>query len=139
MKLSDALPSSPPAGLDPDSHVAGPLAGRSLLLARIIWIAVAASAVGLFAVGIPSEFDMFRTVCQTACDAQQLSPRSLRALDGLGLTPDLYAGFAVVLDVMFAAVYCGISLLIFRRKPDGRMALFVSLALLTFGTALQRE
>ena len=36
---------------------------------------------------------------------------------------------------MFAAVYCGISLLIFRRKPDGRMALFVSLALLTFGTA----
>ena len=100
-----------------------------------MWVVVAVSSVGLFAAGIPSEFDMFHTVCRSACDAQQLSPRSLRALHGLGLTPDFYAGFAVVLDVMFAAVYCGTSLIIFWRKSDGPMALFVSLALLTFGTS----
>jgi signal transduction histidine kinase len=41
----------------------------------------------------------------------------------------------VALDIMFAAVYCGIALLIIRHKPSGRLALFVSLALLTFGTA----
>jgi len=78
---------------------------------------------------------MFHTVCRTACDAQQLSPLSLQALYDLGLTPDFYAGYAVALDLLFAAVYCGISLLIIRHKPGGRMALFVSLALLTFGTA----
>jgi len=115
--------------------VAGLFTGRSPILARIIWVAAAASAVGLFAAGIPSEFNMFHTVCQTACDPQQLSPRNLGALHGLGLTLDLYAGYAVVLDVMFAVVYCGVSLLIFWRKPSSRIALFVSLALLTFGTA----
>jgi hypothetical protein len=145
MKRSDAraresdaslLPdSSSPAGPDPGSPVAGLFVGRSLILARIIWMVVAACAVGLFAAGIPSEFEMFRTVCRTACDAQQISPRDLHALNGLGLTPDLYAGYAVVLDIVFATVYCGISLLIFWRKPSGRMALYVSLALLTFGTA----
>ncbi|CAN5139526.1 hypothetical protein BH18ACT10_BH18ACT10_16390 [soil metagenome] len=145
MKLSDARPEepgvgssrppSPPADLDPGSPVVGLFVGRSLTLARIIWVVVAAFAVGLFAAGISSEFNLFHTLCQTTCDAQQLSPRNLRALEGLGLTLDFYAGYAVVLDVMFAAVYCGISLLIFWHKPDGRMALFVSLALLTFGTA----
>lgn len=135
MKPSDARPSSPPAGLDPDSRVAGRFAGRSLILVRIIWIVVATSSVGVFAAGIPSEFGMFHTVCQTACDPQQLSSRNLPALNGLGLTLDFYAGYAVVLDIMFAAVYCGISLLIFWQMPDGRMALFVSLALMIFGTA----
>jgi hypothetical protein len=108
-KLSDARPSSPPAGLDPDSPVTGRFAGRSLILARIIWIVVAASSGGVFAAGIPSEFGMFHTVYQTACDPQQLSPRTLPALRGLGLTLDFYAGYAVVLDIVFAAVYCGIS------------------------------
>ena len=127
--------SSPPANLAAGPPVAGSFVGRSLVLARVIWIVVAVSAVGLFAAGLPFEFDMFRTVCRTACDAQQLSPRDLGALEGLGLTPEFYAAYAVALDLIFAAVYCGISLLIFWRKPDGRMALFVSLALLAFGTA----
>src|SRR5215218_230645 len=145
MKPSDARPSrygagpsrpsSPPAAADPGSPVAGLFVGRALVLARTIWIAVAASAVGLFAAGIPSEFSMFHTVCQTGCDAQQLSPRDLGALKGLGLTLDYYAGYAVALDVMFPAGSCGVALLIFWRKPGSRMALFVWLAVLTFGAA----
>jgi hypothetical protein len=126
---------SSPASLESAPPVPRLLVGRSLLLARIIWVAVAAPAVGLFAAGIPSEFAMFHTVCKTTCDPQQLSPRNLGALHGLGLTLDSYAGYAVVLDAVFAAVYCGVALLIFWRKPGGRMALFVSLALLTFGTS----
>ena len=135
MKLSDAPPSSPPAGLNSGRPEVGRFAGRSLVIARIVWIVVAIAAVGVFAAGIPSEFSMFHSACQTACDPQQLSPRDLPALNGLGLTLDYYAGYAVLLDIMFAAVYCGISLLIFWQMPDGRMALFVSLALMIFGTA----
>jgi signal transduction histidine kinase len=40
-----------------------------------------------------------------------------------------------VLDVVFAAVYGTVAAVIFWRKPADRMALFVSFALLTFGTA----
>jgi signal transduction histidine kinase len=47
----------------------------------------------------------------------------------------LYATYAVVLDVVLAAVYATVAAVIFWRKPDDRMALFVSFTLLTFGTA----
>jgi hypothetical protein len=39
------------------------------------------------------------------------------------------------MDVVFAAVCVAVAALIFLRRSDDRMALFVSLALLTFGTA----
>jgi signal transduction histidine kinase len=39
------------------------------------------------------------------------------------------------MDVLFAAVYGTVAVLIFWRKSEDRMGLFVSLALLTFGTA----
>jgi len=39
------------------------------------------------------------------------------------------------MDVLFATVYAAVATLIFWRKSGDRMALFVSLALLTFGTA----
>jgi hypothetical protein len=59
----------------------------------------------------------------------------LRALHDLGLSTGLYAAYGVVLDVVFAAFYGAVAASIFWRRPDDRMALFVSLALLTFGTA----
>jgi hypothetical protein len=39
------------------------------------------------------------------------------------------------MDVVFAAVCIAVAALIFWRRSDDRMALFASLALLTFGTA----
>jgi hypothetical protein len=46
-----------------------------------------------------------------------------------------YATYLVGLDVILAVVYVAVAAVIFLRKPDDRMALFVSFALLTFGTA----
>ena len=115
-----------------DAH----LHGRSLLFARAAWVAVAALAVGLFAAGIPAEFAMLRVPCPTvACPTGQLPPAGLRALEDLGLSPGFFAAYIVAMDVLFAAVCGAVAALIFWRKSDDRMALFVSLALLTFGTA----
>jgi hypothetical protein len=112
------------------------LSGRRLLLARVAWILVAALAVGLFVVGIPAEFALLHVPCPTVtCPAGQLSPSGLRALEGLGLSPDSFAVYAVAMDVIFAAVCTAVSLLIFWRRSDDRMGLLVSLVLLTFGTA----
>src|SRR5215218_2277386 len=125
----------PEATPDQPAAPAKPLRGRFLILARATWIVVAALTLSLFAAGIPFEFAMFRTVCQPACTTGQLSPAGLQALRDLGLSLDFYAAYAVVLDVVLAAVYGTVAAVIFWRKPADRMALFVSFALLTFGTA----
>jgi signal transduction histidine kinase len=112
------------------------LRGRSLLLARVTWVAVAVLAVGLFGAGILAEFALLRVPCPTAiCATGQLPPAGLRALEDLGLSLDSFAAYSVTMDVVFATVYAAVAALIFWRKSNDRMALFVSFALLTFGTA----
>jgi len=98
-------------------------------------LVVAVLALGFFAAGIPSEFVMFHTVCQDACLGGQVTQAGSRALRDLGLSLDFYAAYAVVHDVVFAAVYVAVAVIIFWRKSDERMALLASFALLTFGTA----
>jgi signal transduction histidine kinase len=112
------------------------LLGRSLLLARATWMAVAALAIGLFVAGIPAEFVLLRNPCPNlTCPTGQLPPEGLRALENLGLSLGFFAAYTVAMDVLFAAVCGVVAALIFWRKSDDRMALFVSLALVTFGTA----
>ena len=112
------------------------LRGRSLLFARAAWVTVAALAVGLFAAGIPAQVALLQVPCPTvACPTGQLPSAGLRALEDLGLTLGFFAAYTVATDVLFAAVCGAVAGLIFFRKSDDPMALFVSLALLTFGTA----
>src|SRR4051812_30273482 len=123
-----------PTGADDSLPVR--MRGRRLLLARGAWPVVAVLAVGLFIIGIPAEFALLHVPCPTVtCPTGQLSPSGLRALEGLGLSLDSFAVYAVAMDVIFAAVCTAVSLLIFWRRSDDRMGLLVSLALLTFGTA----
>jgi hypothetical protein len=97
---------------------------------------VAVLAVGLFVVGIPTEFALLQVPCPTVrCPTGQLPPAGLRALEDLGLSLGSFAAYTVAMDVLFAAVCGMLAALIFWRRSDDRMALFVSLALLTFGTA----
>jgi hypothetical protein len=126
--------SVPPTSAEDSPRVR--LSGRRLLLARVAWVSVAALAVGLFVSGIPAEFALLHFPCPTvSCPTGQLSPSGLRALEGLGLSLDSFAVYAVAMDVIFAAVCTAVALLIFWRRSDDRMGLLVSVALLTFGTA----
>jgi len=110
--------------------------GRILVLARAVWVMVAVFAGVLFVAAVPAEFAQLREPCPTAaCPTGQLSPAGLRALEDLGLSLDAFAAFSVAMDVVFAAAYGAVALLIFWRKSGDRVGLFVSLALLTFGTA----
>ena len=112
------------------------LRGRSLLLARAAWMVVATLTISLFLAGIPAELALLHRPCPTAtCATGQLPPAGLSTLQDLGLTPSLYAAYSVAMDLLFAAVYGAVAVLIFLRKSEDRMGLFVSLALLTFGTA----
>jgi hypothetical protein len=129
------VPTQPGATPDRKSAPARPLRGGLLILARATWVVVAALAVSLFAAGVPAEFALLHDPCPTArCTTGQLSPAGLRALEALGFSPGSFAAYLVALDAVFAAVCSAVAALIFWRRSDDRMGLFVSLALLTFGT-----
>jgi signal transduction histidine kinase len=59
----------------------------------------------------------------------------MRGLHALGLSLGFYAAYAVVLNILFTAVYALVGALLFWRRSDDRMALLGSLALLTFGAS----
>lgn len=107
-----------------------------LVYVRVAWIVVAVFAVILFAYGIVVEFVTLQTVCPTdSCETGQLPASGLRSLRDLGLPTGFYAGFAVTIDAILAAVYCAVSAAVFWRKSADLMAMFASLTLLVFGTA----
>jgi len=107
------------------------------LFARAAWVAVATLIVGLFIAGIPVEFAQLQLGCPTPACASSggLTPVELRLLENIGLSLDFFAAYGVALEVVFAVVYAAAAALIFWRKSADRLALFVALALLTFGTA----
>ncbi|HEX5503712.1 MAG TPA: response regulator [Thermomicrobiales bacterium] len=113
-----------------------PAGARWLLLARSGWLVVAALSLGLFVASLPFDYARSRTVCITVpCSHYQLDQTELPALQGLGLSLEFYAAYGVALDAAFALVYGAVAVLIFWRKSADRMALLISLALVTFGTA----
>lgn len=138
-----ALPATPASTA---AHPAGPSAaatrlhGRWLLLARVAWLAMAASCLGLFAVGIPAQFAHLQNVCTAAaCPtwdfASQLPPEGVAALADLGFSIRGYAAYAVALDVIVGVGFSAVAAVLFWCRSADRMALFTALALLTFGTA----
>lgn len=110
------------------------LSGRSLLLARVGWMAVATLALCLFVVGIPAQYSRLSVACPTtSCSSGQLNTVSVRALQGLGLSLSFFSLYALTLIVLFAIAFGGVAALIFWRRRNDRTALFVSITLVTFG------
>ena len=115
------------------------LRGRWLLLARMAWVALAVLTVGVFISGLPSEFMRLRTPCADAVSCvwvPRLTAHNARELGELGLSVNFFATYFVAIEVSFVAISSAVGVAIFWRKPDDRMALFVSLMLLTLGAAL---
>jgi hypothetical protein len=109
-----------------------------LAWARVAWVVVTAVALALVVFSVPLFFAQLRTVCLDAADVcferLQLTPSGVQALRQAGLSHGLYAALVVGIDAFFKLVWCAVGMLIFWRKSDDRMALLVSLFLITFGT-----
>jgi hypothetical protein len=115
------------------------LRGRWLPIARLAWVVVALLYVGVFISGIPSELARLQTPCTDAVSCSlipHLTVQKVQELEELGLSVEYFAAYFVAIEVAFTAVSAAIGTLIFWRKPEDRMALLVSLMLLTFGGAL---
>lgn len=136
MRVSRPLSSEPPSVAPALPRRASTrLRGRYLLLARTVWVAVAVLTVVCIVVSVPVEFAQLRSVCTTgACQPTALTPANARELEAMGLSVGFYAAYQVAVDLIFAATSFAVGVLIFWRKSDERMALFVALALVTFGS-----
>jgi hypothetical protein len=116
------------------------LRGRWLLLARLVWVAVAITALAIVLFSVPSSFEHYRSVCTAASEVcsertvEQPTPEGVRALQDVGLSVRSYALLNVAIDKVFELVWFAVGALIFWRRSDDRMALLVSVFLVAFGT-----
>jgi hypothetical protein len=106
-------------------------------MVRVACLFVTLLTLALFIATLPIQFDYLRTPCpETPClDDGRLTPENLQALQALGFSADFYAAGIIAFDILFAAVYLLIAAMIFIRKSDDGLALFVALMLVTFGIA----
>jgi hypothetical protein len=118
--------------LDGQSEPRTHLRGRRLALARAAWVLVTLLTVVMFVISLPARYNQLANhsgdvrvgVILHASDPVQL-----------GISPGVYAGYNVILEVLLALIFSAVAMAIFARKSNDWMALLTSLALLTFGTA----
>jgi len=114
-----------------------PLSGRWLTLARAAWVLFAVLALGLFSAAIPIRFSQLMTILPSGnTTTMQLSPEEADLLRQHGFSLTFYALYFVTVEVIFATVFTAIGFLVFWRKPEDWLALFISLTLITFGVII---
>jgi hypothetical protein len=125
---------SPRASLPPTT-----LHGGWLFLARVAWVAVAITALAIIVFSVSSSFEYYSSVCTAASEVcseravDQPTPEGVRALQEVGLSVRTYALLNVIVDKVFQLVWFVVGALIFWRRSDDRMALLVSMFLVSFG------
>ncbi len=102
------------------------LRGRWLILARIVWGAMAVLLVGLFVASIPADYNQKLPLFAT--------PQVQANLSDLGLSFAAYATCYLILTGTFTLGFCIIGAILFWRKSDDWMALFVAFLLVLIGT-----
>jgi hypothetical protein len=108
----------------------------------VAWVAVAVTALAIVLFSVPSSYEYFSGVCTVAsevCPERAVgrpTPEGERALQDAGLSLSMYAFLNVAVDKIADFVWIAVGALIFLRRSDDRMALLVSLFLVTFGTAV---
>jgi hypothetical protein len=90
---------------------------------------------GLFVAGLPAEYAHYHNPCGgSGCGGPwQLEPDDVSALERLGLSVGFYALYNVAIEVVQTLGFWGLGALVFWKKSDARMALFISLMLVSFG------
>jgi hypothetical protein len=108
--------------------------GYGLVLARLLWIALAILILVLYMFGFPAAFRYYKNLCVgVGCVGPQLTPDQFRLFSAHGFSLDFFAAYNLAFEFIFVAVWFLVATVIFWRKSNERLAWFVSLMLLTFG------
>jgi hypothetical protein len=112
------------------------LHGRRLVIVRIVWVAVVVFTLSIFMLSLPAYFAQLQTVCvgdTCVYSYGQLTPGTAQALQNLGLSTGGYAVSILALAIASALVLFGVACVLFWRRSDDGMAMFVSLFLVIIG------
>ena len=92
--------------------------------------------VGLFIVSIPINYERLSGACKTEpCSPGELTPATVKALNDIGMPLDTLIKITMGSDILFAVMYTVSAILIFIRKPNDLLTIFVTIMLVTFGVA----
>jgi hypothetical protein len=128
------MPSDTPTGAQVEPPKT--LRGRALRLAHLAWWLIFGAIIVLTLAALPLNLDYYHQLCQAApCSNQQLTRQQMDNLLALGLTADFYAVYMVALSLILTGAFLLVAPIIFLRKPNERVALFVSFTLAIFGSA----
>jgi hypothetical protein len=109
------------------------LRGGRLVVARSVWLVLAALTLGIFIAGVPLHPAHLHTICaDVTCGGTQSLASVTAQLRALGLTVAFYAAYVLTIKLVFAGVYFAVAALLFWRRSDDWMALLVALFLMTF-------
>jgi hypothetical protein len=120
-----------------ERHSSARLHGRWLVLARVLWVAVAVLALDLFFGSLPTYFTYLHIIVKPspAVFGPQLTANDVRSLQAVGLSLDFYAWFNIIYSLLFLFVYVSAGVVLFWRKSDDRMALLASISLVLLPVA----
>lgn len=103
---------------------------------RVFQVTVICLTVGLFIASIPLNYEQRNTICRTEpCRPGQLTATSETALNEIGMSVDTLVRITIGLDILVTLIFTTSALVIFVRKPGDALSLFVTMMLITFGTA----
>src|SRR5947207_4599167 len=93
------------------------LHGYWLVLARMLWIALALLIFILYIVGFPITFQYLKSACIGAgCNGPQLTLDQARVFQAHGLTLSFYATYVLAFELIFVVVWFLVATLSFCRK-----------------------
>lgn len=132
-----ASPPSVAVSAEPSSEARTRLSGHRLVMARVIWAILVALSLGLF-VTAAALYSAQLSNPDKAVRALLLHPgpslNGYIAFDShFILLVSSYLTLAIVLSSLFSVFWIAVGLVIFWRKSDDWMALFVALMLITHG------
>lgn len=106
---------------------------RSLVLARAAWLLVAGVAAAILVVSLQGSTEhLLRGSPGLTPSHQSLEPATLQALEQLGVGANLYLTYRFAMQLGFTLIFALIGSIIFWRRPDDWMTVFVSLTLIAF-------
>jgi hypothetical protein len=108
------------------------LKGGLLLLARVVWVALAAVQLLSFASGVPGYFTLADHPCASNC---ALTARESNVLSDIGVAPHSYVLLLLALKTLGVAVSTIMAALLFTRRSNDWMALVAAYVILIIPTS----
>ena len=112
--------------------------GFALRIAQVVWVILITLAIAKFTLSIVVYHQVSGEICtgsmQDCHDRQQITLQDVDSLRENGISLEQWAIYNILYRVFSALIFCVVGLLIFIRKRDDPVALFLSLFLVLFGT-----